>query len=72
MMVFREISRDMKKISFGTSMKKMKIPLEKVVLPEKKTKVLRLNHMSHHCIQHASSLHNSKKKLPLKCHHNEI
>lgn len=44
---FGDMSRDMKGINIGISMndKNKNILLKKVVIPEVKTKVLRLNHM---------------------------
>lgn len=60
MIEFGEMSRDIKE---------MKISSKKVVIPEKKTEVLRLEHMSQHRAQHVSPHHSSNKKQPLKYHH---
>ncbi|KAI5444638.1 hypothetical protein KIW84_013057 [Lathyrus oleraceus] len=65
-----EVSTDMKRINFEIGIKEqcMKIPSTKVVLPEIKTEVLRSDHMSQLRVKHVSPLHNSNKKLHLKCH----
>lgn len=65
------MSRDMKIINFGMSMKEqnMKFTSTKVVLSEMMSKVLRANNMSWLRVKHVSPLHMSKKDLPLKCHH---
>lgn len=61
---FGEISRDMKGINVRMTLKdkNKNIPPKKVVIPEVKTKVLRLEHMSQHRAQHVSPHHNSNKK----------
>lgn len=49
MMEFGEVSIDVKRIGFVTSTKEIKIPLENVLLLEKKTGVIMLDHMPHPC-----------------------
>lgn len=61
---FGEMSRDMKGINIGMSMKdkNKKIPPKKAIITDVKTKVLRLDCMSQHCAQHVSPHHSSNKK----------
>lgn len=71
MVEYGEMSRDMKRMNLGTSMKEkcVKIPSSKVVHPEIKIDVLRSNHMSQLRVKHVSPLHSNNMKVPLKCHH---
>ena len=61
-MEFGDMFSDMKRIDLGMSMKEMKVSSKKVVIPEKKTKVLMSDHMSQHRAQHMLSYHHSNKK----------
>lgn len=49
--------------------KEMKTVSVKVSYYENKTKVLQLDHMSQHRVQHVGSYHGKSKKQPLTCQH---